>query len=299
MNQITYDCESPQCRPLAARRDLTKIVSMIHEYAADQKTGVASLRSRIRLAPVLRNPKIRTTPSRTTAWIFTAVAVTMLFCACSSLATTSADSRTIPSPSPSDAVSAAGTGTASATRAPARLPAPSPGAASNTLASVHSPGVVAVDRTLSAGQCHIVVKDRPTGLILPDPACTPGSIDPAVTNENIHATICRPGYTKTIRPPAEDTGKYKHLALTDYALVYAPTIEFDHLVPLELGGANAISNLWPEPNTSTAHSVNNPKDGVENVLNKAVCAGRVSLSAAQLAIATDWTTAESVTGSGE
>jgi len=120
-----------------------------------------------------------------------------------------------------------------------------------------------------------------------------------VSSENIHATICTPGYTKTIRPPAENTGKYKHLSLTDYALAYSSTIEYDHLVSLELGGANAISSLWPEPNTSTAHTVNNPKDEVENVLKKAVCAGRVSLSAAQIAIATDWTTAESVTGSGE
>jgi hypothetical protein len=35
----------------------------------------------------------------------------------------------------------------------------------------------------------------------------------------------------------------------------------------------------------------NPKDSVENRLHKAVCAGTVTLTAAQNAIATDWTTA--------
>ena len=35
----------------------------------------------------------------------------------------------------------------------------------------------------------------------------------------------------------------------------------------------------------------NSEDLVENALNKAGCAGKVALAAAQAAIATDWTTA--------
>jgi hypothetical protein len=57
-------------------------------------------------------------------------------------------------------------------------------------------------------------------------------------------------------------------------------------VPLELGGSNATSNLWLEPG-----SIPNPKDKVENRLHDQVCAGEISLAAAQQAIATDWTTA--------
>src|SRR5258707_15688107 len=37
---------------------------------------------------------------------------------------------------------------------------------------------------------------------LPDRSCTPGSIDPAVTQRNIHSTICRAGWTAKVRPPA-------------------------------------------------------------------------------------------------
>src|SRR5579872_5329391 len=40
---------------------------------------------------------------------------------------------------------------------------------------------------------------------LPDPTCTPGSIDPAVTQATILSTICVNGYTKTVRPPVSYT----------------------------------------------------------------------------------------------
>jgi hypothetical protein len=35
---------------------------------------------------------------------------------------------------------------------------------------------------------------------LPDPWCTPGAIDPAVTQENLQETICVPDYSKSVRP---------------------------------------------------------------------------------------------------
>jgi hypothetical protein len=62
---------------------------------------------------------------------------------------------------------------------------------------------------------------------------------------------------------------------------------------LELGGSNDATNLWPEKPPTP-----NPKDKVEQVLNHGVCDGRVSLAAAQLAIARDWLTAESTLGLG-
>ena len=46
---------------------------------------------------------------------------------------------------------------------------------------------------------------------LPDPVDTPGAINPKVTQDNIHQTICVQGWTKTVRPPAglggEETGR--------------------------------------------------------------------------------------------
>jgi hypothetical protein len=156
----------------------------------------------------------------------------------------------------------------------------------NRLIAVHDPGHVT--GTLS-GACHY--RD---GGQLPDPKCTPGSIDPAVTQANIHQTICVSGYTRRVRPPESDTERFKFdVAYRAYGTPRSEKTELDHLVSLELGGSNDAANLWPEvPPTP------NPKDKVENALNSAVCDGRVTLAAAQRAIASDWMTAEAALGLG-
>jgi hypothetical protein len=59
--------------------------------------------------------------------------------------------------------------------------------------------------------------------------------------------------------------------------------QYDHLVPIELGGANAVTNLWPQPAAEAKI-----KDRLENRLHRDVCAGRTSLHAAQTCIRTDW-----------
>lgn len=123
---------------------------------------------------------------------------------------------------------------------------------------------------------------------LPDPRCTPGAVDPAVTQGNLRSTICHPGYTKTVRPSASQTDRFKfEVAYPAYGDPHAEKTELDHLVSLELGGANDAANLWPETPPTP-----NPKDTVENALHAAVCDGKVTLKAAQNAIASDWETAE-------
>jgi hypothetical protein len=156
---------------------------------------------------------------------------------------------------------------------------------------VHSPGAVALDEHLAPGQSTAKVIDAAAGEILPDAGCTPGAIDPAVTQDNIDSTICKSGYTATIRPPASDTGKFKTTSLTAYGQSYDRTTELDHLISLERGGTNSASNFWPEPNRTGATGTTNPKDAVENTLHKAICNRRVKLADAQNAIAANWTTA--------
>ncbi len=136
---------------------------------------------------------------------------------------------------------------------------------------------------------HCAYRDRGQ---LPDPRCTPGSIDPAVTQANLRSTICRSGYTKTVRPPASETDRFKYdVAYPAYGDPDSRKTELDHLVSLELGGSNDAANLWPESPPTP-----NPKDKVENALHAAVCDGRVTLAAAQAAIAADWLTAEQKLG---
>lgn len=168
--------------------------------------------------------------------------------------------------------------------------------AAGTLRQAHTPSALLVDITLTSGQCHAIPVDAAAGAYLPDPACTPGAVDPAVTEATIGATICVSGYTASVRPSTSLTSPAKRASLTDYGMTAGPTIEYDHLVPLELGGASSVSNLWPEPNKAAAKGVNNPKDAIESALKRAVCNGTVQLAAAQAAIAKNWTTAESVLG---
>ena len=142
-----------------------------------------------------------------------------------------------------------------------------------------------------AGSCHYTFEGP---YPLPDPTCTPGAISPAVTQANIGATICTSGYTDTIRPPTSITDKEKQGSATAYGFTGSfSTAEYDHLIPLEVGGdPNDASNLWVEPNDNpAATSVNNTKDKLENKLNSLVCSGQLTLAAAQEAIANNWVTA--------
>jgi hypothetical protein len=135
------------------------------------------------------------------------------------------------------------------------------------------------------------------GRPLPDPTCTPGVANSAVTQTTIAQTICRPGYTATIRPPARETEQLKRKLMAAYHEPGAlGDYELDHLISLELGGSNDAANLWPERNDHPRAGVINSKDLVENVLHAAVCSGRVTLTQAQQAIATDWTTASARLG---
>ncbi|HEY7324858.1 MAG TPA: hypothetical protein VH520_08525 [Streptosporangiaceae bacterium] len=191
--------------------------------------------------------------------------------------------------SPESALTGAGGAGASAssvlgpTPAGTSAPQPQPAGASG-LVVLHDPGQVTGTLT---GPCH-----TGGGGQLPDPRCTPGGIDPAVTQADIHSTICTSGYTSTIRPPEAQTEAFKFgEAYPAYGIASGTATELDHLVPLELGGDNSSANLWPEVPPSP-----NPKDSVENALNAAVCAGRVTLASAQQAIAQDWQTAETRLG---
>jgi hypothetical protein len=140
----------------------------------------------------------------------------------------------------------------------------------------------------SRRQDHATTAPPPTGKPLPDPNCTPGAISPKVTPDTLATTICRTGYTKSIRPPESITKIEKRENAAAYGYTGSlKDVEYDHLVPLEVGGdPNDPHNLWIEPGASP-----NPKDGVESRLHELVCEGRVPLAAAQEAIATDWTTA--------
>lgn len=129
---------------------------------------------------------------------------------------------------------------------------------------------------------------------LPDPHCTPGALNPQVTQGTIGSTICRSGYSSFIRPPESITEPEKRASAAAYTYTGSfSTGEYDHLVSLELGGdPNDAANLWVEPNDKpSATSTSNSKDVLENKLHSLVCSGQLSLATAQNAIASDWVSA--------
>jgi hypothetical protein len=132
------------------------------------------------------------------------------------------------------------------------------------------------------GSCHAIG----TGLYSrPDPRCTPGALNPQVTQATIGRTICRAGWTATVRPPESVTEREKSASMAAYGDGGSlGGYEYDHFVPLELGGAtNDARNLWPEPGATP-----NPKDSVEFSLRERVCEGRMLLAQAQQAIIKNW-----------
>jgi hypothetical protein len=122
----------------------------------------------------------------------------------------------------------------------------------------------------------------------PDPQRTPGATDPVITQDKVDSTICRSGYTRSVRHVTLTT---KRQVFTEYRISYAKhrDYEVDHLTPLELGGSNDVRNLWPEPYQAATGA--RAKDEVENALHALVCDHRSALIVAQLLIANDWTTA--------
>ena len=128
----------------------------------------------------------------------------------------------------------------------------------------------ALPRCSGGGLRHAVVRARWD--------LTPGVLNAAVTEATVASTICRRGWTRTIRPPTSYTNALKLRQLVQYRLRGPPSaFQEDHLISLELGGDPVDPrNLWPEPYPRAAEV-----DRIENELNDRVCAGSLTLAEAQ------------------
>lgn len=117
-----------------------------------------------------------------------------------------------------------------------------------------------------------------------------------MTQGSIEQTICVSGWTATVRPPDSITEPEKLASMAAYGDAGSTSdYEYDHLVPLELGGAlNDPRNLWPEPGGSP-----NPKDSVESALREMVCDGELPLARAQRIVASNWAAWAKAHGYGE
>lgn len=134
-----------------------------------------------------------------------------------------------------------------------------------------------------------VTKESHTGVHMPDPHLTHGQASYQTVDQ-----ICAAGKsTKDERHVSEsekDSVYEKYgIAKCEGYCSRPQGCEIDHLISLELGGANTEDNLWPQPYDGdwNAHD----KDRLENKLHKMVCAKQITLKEAQHEIADDWVTA--------
>ena len=112
-------------------------------------------------------------------------------------------------------------------------------------------------------------------------------LTPGVALNVTVSRICVPGYSSSVRDvsDAEKTQVYAR-----YGVRWVPyQHEVDHLISLELGGSNAIRNLWPEPYAGRWGA--RTKDALENRLHDLVCARQLSLRSAQRQESSNWVAA--------
>lgn len=132
---------------------------------------------------------------------------------------------------------------------------------------------------------HSVLPDN-DGILasaLPQPNLTPGAVRRVTV-----ADVCR----APDDGPQEVPVALQREVFHEYRLrnVRVADYELDYLITPELGGADDIRNLWPEPHYSIEWN-SYVKDDLENYLHQLVCSGKLDLPTAQRDIATDWISA--------
>ena len=121
--------------------------------------------------------------------------------------------------------------------------------------------------------------------VVPDPTITPGAVrtvDPAET--------CSAD-TRGLRHGSRERSD---LIFSLYGIAPADRMQYtlDHLVPWEIGGADVVENIWPEPRRSLAGEWDDiRKDQLERRLKVLLCGGELDVILAQREIAEDWTAA--------
>jgi hypothetical protein len=121
--------------------------------------------------------------------------------------------------------------------------------------------------------------------VLPDPARTPGVLNPAVTPATIKTTICVHGWTATVRPPTGWTDRLRNAQTPPGAKPLDG--ELDHLISIEDGGAPADpANLWWMVYADRYGA--RVKDVLETKVARRICAGTLTLDQARAALSPNW-----------
>jgi hypothetical protein len=112
---------------------------------------------------------------------------------------------------------------------------------------------------------------RGEDLLVPNPKLTPGRV------------------ARTGKERGGVTLKLEQKVFARYHLPWARRAEFkiDHLIPLELGGADTLDNLWPQSLRAKPYGADR-KELLTEVLLERIRTGRMTLAQTQEEIRKDW-----------
>jgi hypothetical protein len=137
------------------------------------------------------------------------------------------------------------------------------------------------------------------GYPLPDSNCTPGAVNPTVTLAVLQAGSFRTPCERNVISSMHE----KNATYTAYDIVHpahntgnTQICELDHLVSLEIGGSDGISNIWPQcgpDDVGLRLRYFKQKDMVEDYIAALIKDHTIDtdekLKSYQQGIATDWT----------
>lgn len=146
--------------------------------------------------------------------------------------------------------------------------------------STSPPSGVAVGAGLPAVASTEAAPVVPRGPVSrPDPTLTPGAV--AITDVNAICSL--PRHQHAHIPGATQAASYARYGLAFPSPNHAYSL--DYLVPLNLGGASTLDNLWPAKVDGVGF---HEKQQLNQRIRLLVCSGQLALKDAQHRVAADW-----------
>lgn len=126
-------------------------------------------------------------------------------------------------------------------QAPARAYAPASDAGfASELGAISSAALTSAARQKAFAMKAAAERGRPDSAVTPGKLCTPADPNFKEYRYAEHIAYCQRHVTKAMK---QEVGAHYGIAEADWH-----DYEFDHLIPLAIGGDSSIDNLWPEPN---------------------------------------------------
>ncbi len=116
----------------------------------------------------------------------------------------------------------------------------------------------------------------------PDPKLTPGKVETSDL-----ALVCKHGYSEKVRRTTPEMKQQVYRAYGFKTKESRKGYKIDHLVPLALGGADSVKNLWPSNKKAEKYSAG-AKDRLELKVREMVCRKELGVKEGQRLFLTNW-----------